>query len=87
MGHTSTHSYAMLAISPAAYREIREKLLAAGYGDQFHERNGAAWIDMHGIAIKMHCPACADTRVMPGDPTASADSILRHDVPCPECST
>ena len=43
-----TYTYAILEISPAAYREIREKLEAAGYQHAF-EPDGA--IDMHGIAL------------------------------------
>jgi hypothetical protein len=46
-----THTYAILAVSPAAHREIKEKLEAAGYQDQIHEENGEILIDMHGIAL------------------------------------
>ena len=52
--HTSTHSYALLAISESAYLEIKAKLEAAGYADQFHNNPDAPAsprIDMHGIAI------------------------------------
>lgn len=42
-----THTYAILELSPAAYSEIREKLAAAGYSDQFQDD----LIDMHGIAV------------------------------------
>lgn len=31
------------------------------------------------------CPACKGTGVLEGDKTAPANSILRCDVPCPEC--
>lgn len=47
-----THTYAVLKVSPAAYAEIREKLEAAGYADQFHEDPFGPLIDMHGIAIQ-----------------------------------
>lgn len=46
-----THTFAMLDLSPEAFAEIREKLRAAGYEDQFHEIDGRLAIDMHGIAI------------------------------------
>jgi hypothetical protein len=50
---THTYTYAVLDISAEAYQEIRDKLKAAGYSDQFHkERDGAEVIDMHGIAVK-----------------------------------
>lgn len=43
----STHTYAILELSPAAYSEIREKLANAGYQHAF---NGDV-IDMHGIGV------------------------------------
>lgn len=48
----STHTYAVLEISKAAYEEIREKLEAAGYGNQFHNEGREELIDMHGIAVQ-----------------------------------
>jgi hypothetical protein len=47
-----TRTYAVLEISGAAYAEIRDKLQAAGYSDQFCKDDGAEVIDMHGIAVK-----------------------------------
>ncbi len=50
----STHTYAKLALSEAAYEEIRAKLEKAGYADQFHENAecpSSPIIDMHGIAV------------------------------------
>ncbi len=50
----TTHTYALLAISEAAYEEIRAKLEAAGYQDQFHPNPDAPAspiIDMHGLAV------------------------------------
>lgn len=47
-----SHTYAILSLSPAAYAEIREKLVAAGYEDQLHEQGGAECIEMHGIAVQ-----------------------------------
>lgn len=50
---TCTHTYAILKVSHATYEEIRAKLEAAGYQDQFHDdRDGdGIVIDMHGIAL------------------------------------
>jgi len=51
---THTHTYAILEISMKAYQEIKEKLEAAGYADQFHDRAEDLEnpiIDMHGIAV------------------------------------
>lgn len=48
---TTTHTYVILPVSQAAYDEIREKLRAAGHGDQFHTDSDGETIDMHGLAI------------------------------------
>lgn len=49
----STYTYAVLEVSHAAYAEIKAKLEAAGYQDQFHkDREDGVLIDMHGIALK-----------------------------------
>lgn len=47
-----SHTYVVLDISPAAYNEIKRKLVAAGYDHTFHEDV----IDMHGIAVKAQPP-------------------------------
>lgn len=49
----STHTYAELRLSPAAYKEIAEKLKEAGYDHAFME-NGV--IDMHGIGVSNEDP-------------------------------
>lgn len=46
-----TYTYAILEVSRAAYQEIKQKLEAAGYSDQFHDNGGKLVIDMHGIAV------------------------------------
>lgn len=49
-----THTYAKLALTEAAYDEIKQKLEKAGYADQFiYNPDGPACpiIDMHGIAV------------------------------------
>lgn len=50
----STHTYAVLEVSSATYSEIKAKLEAAGYSDQFHDDGDSDGmvIDMHGIALK-----------------------------------
>lgn len=53
MNMRSTYTYTTLAVSHAAYSEIKAKLQAAGYSDQFHEdREDGVLIDMHGLALK-----------------------------------
>ena len=48
-----THTYVILPLSAAAYREIRAKLLAAGYGHAFQDLGTLEEvIDMHGIAVQ-----------------------------------
>ena len=46
-----THTYALLEISGLAFEEIKGKLIAAGYSDQFEEIDGKTVIDMHGIGL------------------------------------
>ena len=45
---SSTHTYALLELSAAAYEEIERKLREAGYDHAFDE-DGV--IDMHGIGV------------------------------------
>lgn len=45
---STTHTYALLEVSPATYDEVAEKLKAADYDHAFVE--GA--IDMHGIGLQ-----------------------------------
>jgi len=49
----STHTYAILEVSNAAYTEVRKLLSDAGYDHAFHDDV----IDMHGIAIKASASA------------------------------
>ena len=52
MSHTSTHTYAKLEVSKAAYDEIRALLLQADYGHLIHSyRTLDEVIDMSGIAL------------------------------------
>jgi hypothetical protein len=55
----NTYTYATLAVSPAAFEEIRAKLQAAGYADQFQfskHQDTPYLIDMHGIALTLEKP-------------------------------
>lgn len=48
----STHTFVTLVISPEAYEEIKQKLLAAGYNHSFvYDFNDEETIDMHGIGL------------------------------------
>ncbi len=48
----STHTYAVLEVSPEAFREIRAKLEAADYHHAIHENaDDGPTIDMHGIGL------------------------------------
>jgi hypothetical protein len=48
-----THTYVILPLSAAAYREIRAKLIEAGYGHAVQDVGTPdEVIDMHGIAIQ-----------------------------------
>lgn len=47
-----THTFAVLELSAAAFKEIRDKLEAAGYQHAFIKEDEELTIDMHGIGIK-----------------------------------
>ncbi len=50
-----TYSYAKLRVSEATYDEIKAKLEAAGYADQFNfnlAASGLPLLNMHGIALE-----------------------------------
>ena len=47
-----SYTYVILEVSSAAYKEIKEKLEAAGYHHAFHDDRDGTVIDMHGIALK-----------------------------------
>lgn len=58
----STHTYAILPVSSAAYAEIKQKLEVAGYQYAFHDtRPGedGIVIDMYGIALKNEEERCS----------------------------
>lgn len=47
-----THTYVTLALSSAAFAEIKEKLEAAGYQHAFDtDKTDGLVIDMHGLAV------------------------------------
>ncbi len=47
-----TYTYAILAVSKAAFEEVRDRLLAAGYDEQVHEDDDGPVLDMHGIGLQ-----------------------------------
>jgi hypothetical protein len=48
-----THTYVILPLSAAAYREIRAKLRDAGYDHAFQDVGAPSEvIDMHGLAVQ-----------------------------------
>lgn len=61
---TQTHTYAVLEVSPAVYREIRESLETAWYQHAFHQGDEGEVIDMHGIALS-EGRACAASEGRP----------------------
>lgn len=75
----STHTYAILEVSPAAYDEIRAKLEAAGYEHAFHD----GLVDMHGLALQRQTGGgefAGDTRETstpqsPADGTANTGAL------------
>lgn len=49
----STHTYAILEVSPKTYAEVRKLLEDAGYGHAFHRgNNDDEVIDMNGLALQ-----------------------------------
>lgn len=57
MNIRQTHTFAILELSPSAYREIYEKLRAAHYTHAFIvEENGQTVIDLNGIAVISNSP-------------------------------
>ena len=77
-----THTYAVLEVSRAAYAEIKAKLEAAGYHDQFHkDHKDGIVIDMHGIALKdEEYPTAQNFRIVGKDSGAAmiVDERLRQ---------
>lgn len=46
-----TYTYVLLDLSPAAYQEIRRKLVEAGYEHAIEGDDAGEVIDMNGIAV------------------------------------
>lgn len=53
----TTHTYAIMDISTAAYNEIAGKLRDAGYDHAFQQSEGRECIDMHGVGLRAEIPA------------------------------
>lgn len=56
-----SYTYGILDISPAAFKEIRERMERAGYGHAVHNNNAGIVIDMHGIGLRAIEPTTVDT--------------------------
>lgn len=70
----STHTCAVLDVSPAAFAEIRDRLQAAGYEHAFDRVDGkVVMIDMQGIglieAASTSTTECNPMPPKPADPT------------------
>ena len=59
MTRTRTHTYALMDVSSATYREVKRKLLDAEYG---HAVTRDGRLDMHGIALVQEEPPPAPPR-------------------------
>ena len=52
----STHTFAILELSPSAFSEISRKLIKAGYQHAFQKQDGRELIDLSGIAVASEPP-------------------------------
>lgn len=68
----ATHTYVVLDVSSAAWREIHDKLMAADYGHAFHDDV----IDMHGIALAQEAPNVLEIK-----------DCVQSNGACPKCNT
>lgn len=61
-----TYTYVILEVSRPAYDEIKQKLAAAGYSDQFHDEGSdfGVVIDMHGLALAVEEEKKVPTPIM-----------------------
>ena len=72
------HTYAILNVTADCFREIQQKLEAAGYQHAFVEdTDGQLLIDMHGVALKDEAgdegpPPSYDLSLLTQVPTRSA---------------
>ena len=60
---SSTHTFVLLELSPAAFSEIHDKLKEADYGHAFLEEDGQVVIDMHGIGVSEKTDAVSVSRL------------------------
>jgi hypothetical protein len=47
----TTHTYAIMVLSPKAYREIRQNLVDAGWNQAIHDGSNGEVLDMQGVGI------------------------------------
>lgn len=48
-----TYTYAVMGVSPDVYKEIKQKLVDAGYDHAIHTHGGEELLDMRGIALHL----------------------------------
>lgn len=73
----STHTYAVLEISPSAYAEIAAKLRQAEYTHAFQRDGGRELIDMHGIALAIEGPPAEQIAALAALILAAQTEMLR----------
>jgi hypothetical protein len=78
----TTHTYALLEVTAAAYDEIASKLRGCGYGSSINDQGE---IDMHGIALVCaHAPTSTQEKTMPPETVPSTsdertvNNVMRH---------
>jgi hypothetical protein len=76
MGRT-THTYALLEVSAAAYDEVASKLRACGYGSSINDEGE---IDMHGIALVRSQPETSMDTAKANEtvPSTSAERVVNN---------
>lgn len=89
----TTHTFVSLEISPAAYDEIRAKLLEAGYEDTFIDERT---VDMHGIGVtrgyenipidvEVHCQKCGAQHIDQPQPEKEWTNPPHREHECQKC--
>jgi hypothetical protein len=83
-----SYTYAIMKVSAAAYAEIREILVKAGYPytEQFHNHDGIGEvIDLHGVAISTRDGAEPTLRPVSGKEVTAllCSGVVVHDTTSP----
>jgi hypothetical protein len=51
-----TYTFVVLKLSQAAFQEVRDKMVAAGYEHALDRNGDGELVDMHGIAVQAETP-------------------------------